>query len=167
MTTTDRHGHTTAGRTSSPGRAVDAAAVKALQLSYQQLVRAGNDSVRAAWRFGQTNDSFSDGYTMRQLAEAMGKSVSTLGRYHRLFAAYQRPELAVQASEVLETCNIDLVWALQSQMMPVEHRPTLGRRFRYRCQHCQSLEVGREEITDPDELAELEEAKAKAMAGAN
>jgi hypothetical protein len=166
MTTTDRHGHTTAGRASSAGRAVDAATVQALQMSYQQLVRAGNDSVRAAWRFGQTIDSFTDSYIMRELAEAMGRSVSTLNRYHRLFAAYQRPELAVQASEVLETYNIDLIWALQSQTLPVEHRPTLGRRYRYRCQHCQSTEVGREEITDPEELAALDR-QAKAVAGAN
>jgi hypothetical protein len=150
----------------TPGRAVDAGTVQALQLAYGQLVRAGNDSVRAAWRFGQTIDSFQDGYTMRQLAQAMGRSVGTLNRYHRLFAAYQRPELAVQASEVLQTYNIDLVWGLQNQMMPVEHRTTLGRRYRYRCHHCQSLEVQREEITDPTELAELD-SQAKAAAGAN
>jgi hypothetical protein len=166
MTTTDRHGHTTAGRTSSRGRAVDAGTVQSLQLSYKQLVRAGNDSVRAAWRFGQTIDSHSDGYTMRDLADAMGRSVSTLNRYHRLFAAYQRPELAVHASEVLETYNIDLIWALQANMMPVEHRSLAGRRFRYRCHHCQSVDVGREEITDPAELAELD-SQAQAAAGAN
>jgi hypothetical protein len=152
--------------TTTPGRAVDAGTVQSLQMAYQQLVRAGNDSVRAAWRFGQTIDSHSDSYTRRQLADAMGRSVSTLNRYHRLFAAYQRPELAVEASEILETYNIDLVWALQSQMMPTEHRPTLGRRYRYRCQHCHSTEVGREEITDPAELAELDR-QAKAVAGAN
>lgn len=166
MTTTDRHGHSTAGRPSSPGRAVDAGTVQALQLSYQQLVRAGNDSVRAAWRFGQTIDSFQDGYTMRELAEAMGRSAGTLNRYHRLFAAYQRPEQAVEASEALGTYNIDLVWGLQSQMMPVEHKTLAGRRFRYRCQHCQSLEVGREEITDAAELAALD-GQAQAAAGAN
>jgi hypothetical protein len=167
MTTTDRHGHTTAGRTTSAGRAVDAGTVQSLTLAYKQLVRAGNDSVRAAWRFGQTIDSHSDAYTMRQLAESMGRSVGTLNRYHRLFAAYQRPELAVEASEILETYNIDLVWALGSQLKPVEHgRPLAGRRFRYRCQHCSSLEVGREEITDPAELAELDR-QAKAAAGAN
>jgi hypothetical protein len=51
-------------------------------------------------------------------------------------------------------------------MMPVEHKTLAGRRFRYRCQHCQSLEVGREEITDPEELAALD-SQAKAAAGAN
>jgi hypothetical protein len=166
MTTTDRHDRTTAGRTSSPGRAVDAGTVQSLQMAYQQLVRAGGDSVRAAWRFGQTIDSHSDAYTMRELADAMGRSVSTLNRYHRLFAAYQRPELAVQASEVLETYNIDLIWALQAQMMPVEHKTLAGRRFRYRCHHCQSTDVGREEVTDPDELAELDR-QARTAAGAN
>jgi hypothetical protein len=159
MTTTDRHGHSTAGRTSSPGREVDAGTVQALRDSYNTLVRAGGDSVRAAWRFGQCIDSFTDHYTMRQLAEAMGRSTGTLNRYHRLFGAYQRPELAVQASEQLETYNIDLVWALGAQLKPVEHgRPLAGRRFRYRCQTCHGTDVGREEITDQAELDELARA---------
>jgi transposase-like protein len=121
--------------TTTTGRAVDAGAVKALRLSYDSLVRAGHDSVRSAWRFGQTIDSFSDAYTMKELAETVGLSAGTLYRYHRLFAAYQRPELAIAASEQLETYNI-------------EHaRPRAGRRFRYRCHHCKSTDVGREEIT--------------------
>lgn len=159
MSTTDRHGHITAGRPSSSGRAVDAGAVQALTESYATLVRAGEGSVRAAWRFGQCIDSFTDTYTKAELADAMGRSIGTLNRYHRLFSAYQRPELAVQASEVLQTYNIDLVWGLQNQMMPVEHKSLAGRRFRYRCGHCHSLEVSREEITDEAELA--------ALAGAN
>ena len=155
MPTTDRHGRETAGRASSPGRAVDAAAVSALRLAYEEVKRYGQDSVRAAWRFGQTIDSLTDSYTMAQLAGALGRSTGTLNRYHRLFGAYQRPELAVQASEVLETANIDLIYHLQAQMMPVEHKTLAGRRFRYRCNHCHSQDVGREEITDPEELALL------------
>jgi hypothetical protein len=134
--------------TTTTGRAVDAGAVKALRLSYDSLVRAGHDSVRSAWRFGQTIDSFSDAYTMKELAETVGLSAGTLYRYHRLFAAYQRPELAIAASEQLETYNIDIIWQLQSQLAPIEHaRPMAGRRFRYRCHHCKSTDVGREEIT--------------------
>lgn len=135
--------------TTTPGRAVDAGAVKALRMSYDSLVRAGHDSVRSAWRFGQTIDSFSDAYTLAQLAEAMELSVGTLNRYRRLFAAYQRPELAIAASEQLETYNIDIIWRLQAQLMPIEHgRPLAGRRYRYRCQHCHGTDVAREEITD-------------------
>jgi hypothetical protein len=167
MTSTDRHGHATAGRPSSSGRAVDAGAASTLELSYKQLVRAGEGSVRAAWRFGQTIDSLMDAYTKAELADSLGVSSGTLGRYHRLFGVYQRPELAVEASERLQTYNIDLIWALQAQDMPVERgRPMAGRRFRYRCHTCQGTEVGREEITDPEELAALDR-QAQAMAGAN
>jgi transcriptional regulator with XRE-family HTH domain len=151
--------------TTTTGRIVDEATARALRMSYQSLVKAGTDSVRAAWRFGQCIDSFSDAYTQRDLADAMGLSVSTLHRYRRFYAAYQRPELALAASEQLETFNIDIIWELQNQLRPVEHgRPMAGRRFRYRCQHCQATDVRREEITDPAELAELAAREAAMVA---
>jgi transcriptional regulator with XRE-family HTH domain len=140
--------------TTTLGRAVDAGTVRALSMAYRQLVKAGNDSVRAAWRFGQAIDSTSDAYTRQEIAEAMELSVSTIARYLRFYRAYQRPELAEQAAAQLETYNIDLITELQDQLRPVEHRPLAGRRFRFRCLHCHSTEVAREEIPE-DELAEV------------
>jgi len=137
--------------TSTSGRAVDAGTVHTLKDSYRQLVKWGVGSVRAAWRFGQCLDSFSDTYTQVELADAMGLSVGTLRRYMRLHAAYQRPELAEQASEELETYNIDILVELHDQLHPVKHaRPYAGRKFRYRCTSChQTTTVQREEY-DPD-----------------
>lgn len=134
-TTTDRY-------------AVDSGARQVLALSYAQLVKAGNDSVRAAWRFGQTIDSLSDTYTRQQLADAIGLSAQTIYRYHRFYGAYQRPELALAAADQLETYNIDTLWRLANDLDPlVEHgRPLAGRRYRYRCARCASTEVRREEI---------------------
>jgi transcriptional regulator with XRE-family HTH domain len=137
--------------TTTPGRAVDAGTLELLADAYANLVRAGTDSVRAAWRFGQTIDSFTDhaiGYTMAVLADAMGLSASTLYRYRRFYAAYQTPELAIRASKKLETFNIDIIWELQNQLSPVDHRPLAGRRFRTFCTHCRSSDVARVEI-DP------------------
>jgi hypothetical protein len=132
------------------GHLVDAQVQAALQLSYSQLVRAGEGSVRAAWRFGQTIDSFTDAYTMAQLAGALRLSTGTLNRYHRLFGAYQRPELAVEASEKLGTFNIDLIFQLQADLSPIQPaRPYAGRRYRYRCNHCHRTDVAREEF-DPE-----------------
>ena len=129
------------------GREVDTRTARALKLAYRSLVKAGDDSVRAAWRFGQTLDSFSDAYTQLQLADAMGLSVSTIQRYRRLHAAYQRPELALEASRQLETFNIDTITELQNQLGPVQHgRPMAGRHYRYVCRNCGSDEVGRDEI---------------------
>ena len=142
--------------TAITGRAVDAGTVRTLRMAYDQLVKAGHDSVRAAWRFGQCLDSLSDGYTRAEVADAMGLSVNTLYRYHRFYQAYQRPESAEHASEQLETYDIGLITDLQNQLHPLEHgRPVRGRRFRYRCQHCHSLEVGREEF-DPETDKTLE-----------
>lgn len=137
--------------TTSSRRGLDAGAAEALRLAYQSLVKAGNDSVRAAWRFGQTIDSLSDTYTRAQIADAIGISTGTVYRYVRLYAAYQRPELAIAASEQLETYNIDLIVELAAQLKPVPHgRPMAGRHFRYRCTSCGSTEIKREE-TEEDE----------------
>lgn len=155
---------TTATATSS-ARAVDAGTLRALQLSYAQLVKAGSNSVRAAWRFGQTLDSFSDAYTQLQLSDAMDLSVSTIARYRRLYHAFQRPELALEASAQLETFNIDTLVALQDQLAPVGHgRPLAGRHWVSTCRACGSHDVGRDEIPpddeDGDDHPDEEEVKA-------
>jgi hypothetical protein len=150
---------TTQTRLTLVGRTVDAEALRELRGSYATVVSSNRDSVRASWRFGQRLDSYSDQYSRAQLADAVQLSVSTIQRYLRLYRAYQRPELAEQAAQQLETFNIDLITELQNQLGPIGHaRPAGGRRYRYRCHHCQSTEVGREEITDPAELAELNRA---------
>jgi len=135
------------------GRAVDGETARLLSEAYGALVKAGRDSVRAGWRFGQMVDSTSDRYTRLEMANALHLSVGTLGRYLRLYHAYQRPELAEQAAASLESYNIDVIVELHDQLYPVAHaRPYAGRRYRYRCQHCQSTEINREEIPE-DELA--------------
>jgi len=94
---------------SSPGREVDAGTARTLADAYRQLVKAGNDSVRAAWRFGQCLDSFTDAYTRLELADAMSLSISTIQRYLKFYRVYQRPELAEQAARQLESYNIDVI----------------------------------------------------------
>jgi hypothetical protein len=151
----------TTGPTQATRATVDAGTRQLLTRAYRSLVKAGNDSVRMAWRFGQTIDSFTDAYTMAQLADAMELSVGTLNRYARLYRAYQRVELALEASAQLETFNIDLIFQLQNQLKPVEHgRPMAGRRYVYTCRSCHSHDVGRQEI-DPETglVLELEDAE--------
>lgn len=133
--------------TTTPGRHVDAGTVNALELSYRGLVKAGQDSVRAAWRFGQCVDSFTDIYTMLQLADAMKLSDATLYRYRRLYLAYQRPELALEAAQELETFNIDTIWQLQRDLHPVKHgRPLRGRHWRNTCHSCGGRDIDRIEV---------------------
>jgi hypothetical protein len=142
---------------------VDAGTVNTLNDSYHLLVKAGEDSVRAAWRFGQCIDSFSDDYYMYQLADAMNLSVGTLYRYTRLYHAYQRPELAVAAARELETYNIDTIFRLHNDLHPVPHGRSLrGRRWQGKCHNCGSSDVGRIEVdkqghplVSDEELAEL------------
>jgi hypothetical protein len=138
--------------TTTTGRPVAAGMAATLEESYSALVKSGRDSVRAAWRFGQCCDSFTDDFTVKEQAEALDLSSGTIARYLRFYRAFQRPELAVEASTRLETYNIDLITEMAGSLKPVEHgRPLAGRRYRYRCHHCDSIDVAREEIP-ADEL---------------
>jgi hypothetical protein len=131
----------------TPGRSVDAGTVNTLNENYGHLVKAGEESVRAAWRFGQCVDSFSEAYYMYELADAMNLSTGCLYRYRRLYLAYQRPELAVQASRDLETYNIDLLWRLKDDRYPVQHgKPLRGRHWKGICHNCGAHDVGRIEV---------------------
>lgn len=145
--------------TTTPGRLVAADVADILKRSYTELRRYGTDSVRAAWRFGQCLDSFTDTYTNGMLAEAVGVSAATVAKYLKLHAAYQRPELAVDASRALQTYDIGIIIALRDDLSPVEHaRPYAGRKYRYRCTHCNVVgEVKREEY-DPDTGALIDRA---------
>jgi hypothetical protein len=140
------------------GRNVDAGTVRVLRLADRGLVKAGNDSVRAAWRFGQALDSFTDNYTQLQLADAMSLSVSTIARYLRLYRAYQRVEQALEASVQLETFNIDTITELQNMLNPVQHgRPLAGRHWRSVCRNCHSDDIARLEIDAKGHLVEIED----------
>lgn len=140
---------------------VDEGTARMLATAYRALVKSGNDSVRAAWRFGQVLDGCSEAFSQLQLADALNLSKSTIARYLRLYRAYQRPELAVEAATQLETFNIDLITELQNHLKPVDHRTLAGRHFRYHCTSCGSTEVHRQEIDENGEpVAELEEAMA-------
>jgi hypothetical protein len=137
--------------TQTTGRAVATEDAAFLKEHYLGLVKWGKGSVRAAWRFGQALDSRSDLYTRKQLAAAVGVTSGTVTRYLRLYHAYQRPELAEEASEALETFNIDVIAELHDQLVPVERgRSLAGRRWRLTCGHCHSTEIHRVEITDED-----------------
>jgi hypothetical protein len=140
--------------TATTGRIVAAEDVAFLKDHYSGLMKWGKGSVRAAWRFGQALDSRTDLYTRRQLADAVGVTPGTVTRYLRLYHAYQRPELAEEASVALETFNIDTITELHDQLVPVERgRSLAGRRWRLTCAHCRSTEIHREEITDEEEAA--------------
>lgn len=135
--------------TATNRRSTGTGAIPELGLSYAQLVKWGEGSVEASWRFGMTIESLIRAYTKKEMADSLGVTVATITRYHRFYGAFQRPELAVEASELLETYNIDLLWKFAMEgMLPERGRALAGRHFRYRCK-CGSLEVTREEY-DPD-----------------
>lgn len=126
-------------------------AIPELGLSYAQLVKWGEGSVEASWRFGMTIESLIRAYTKREMAESLGVTVGTINRYHRFFGAFQRPELAVEASELLETFNIDLLWKFAMDgNMPERGRAMAGRHFRYRCSACHRTDTVQREEYDPE-----------------
>ena len=136
--------------TTTNHRLVDEKTVAELRVSHRALVKAGDDSVRAAWKFGRKIDQYTIRYTVKEMARAMGLSVGTLERYARLARMYQRAEDAIAVSRTLQTYNITLLCQLYDQRDPLGHaRPLSGRRWRSTCLHCGGHEVAREEI-DPE-----------------
>src|SRR5215831_5706232 len=149
-------------QTLAPGHLVDGATAADLRLSYSQVKGIGIDSVRMSWRFGQNIDSHRDTYTMKQLAECMDLSVGTLHRYLALYQAYQRPELAVEASQQLQTYDIGIISGLKDQRPPGQG--LAGRRFRYQCRHCHSTDITRLELNeDGQPLEPLEDLGRKTV----
>jgi transcriptional regulator with XRE-family HTH domain len=120
---------------------------------YRQLVKYSLPGVRAAWRFGQRIDSYTDDWTVKEIAELMGLSSGTISRYLRFYGAFQRPELATDAAVALGTFNIYLLWRWAVYgVEPEQGRAPSGRHYRYTCRHCGGHEVGREEIDEEGEL---------------
>lgn len=136
--------------TATSHRLVDAGVVAELRLSHGALVKAGDNSVKAAWKFGRKIDLATTRYTIKELARAMNLSPGTLERYARLARLYARPEDAIAVSRQLETANIGLLCQLYDMRGAVVHaRPLSGRRWRHTCLNCGAHEVTREEI-DPE-----------------
>ena len=135
---------------SALGDRVDAADLNMLVAAYDGLVRAGDDSVRAAWRFGQVVDGLTDpkiGYYLKELAAAMSLHPGTLSRYRRLYSTYPRPELAIEAAHQLQSYNIGLLNVSADDLQPVAHgRPLRGRHWKGKCHDCGSNHVGRIEV---------------------
>jgi transcriptional regulator with XRE-family HTH domain len=127
---------------------------------HSSLVKWGYGSIHAAWEFGDSLNKFFYAFrTKKAYAEALGVTPSTITRYMNLRDAYQRPELAQRAADILGTYDVGLITNLVDHLDagPVGRSSLLGRRFRHRCASCGSTEVKREEIT-PEELAAIAEA---------
>lgn len=111
------------------------------------LVKAGEESVRAAWKFGKEIDRLlGRGYTREEIAVHVGLKVGSTYRYTRFAGTYQRVELAITASRVLHTYDVGRLTELAGQIVPVERRGLAGRHWELTCRACGSHEVGRDEI---------------------
>jgi transcriptional regulator with XRE-family HTH domain len=138
--------------------------VAELQEKHSNLMKWGQGSIHAAWEFGDCLNKYLPSFmTKKALAEVIGVSVATVSRYMNLRDAYQRPELAQRAADILQTFDVTLITALVNNLDdgPVGRHPLAGRRYRHRCTSCGSTDIQREEITDPAELAELDSPNDK------
>lgn len=119
-----------------------------LKDAYQQVNRQAGNSVRSAWRFGQAIDSQTDYSTIRDISYVMGLSYATIHKYHKFYGCFQRPELAMELAEQIDSWDVQLLILTVEGGEAPERRPLAGRRFRYRCNHCHSDDIMREEF-DP------------------
>jgi hypothetical protein len=137
----------------------------ALVAAYERLNKAGADSLRHAYSFGQVVDALSTMYTYDELGAAVGRSYATVYTYARLYRKYSSAQALVHMATELGTYDVSKLCG--------NHSTTPGR-YVMQCGHCNSYDVHRRRETDEvraeleRELAEraaLEQARDDAISG--
>jgi len=105
-----------------------------LKLAYRGLVKAGLQSIRAAWKFGNTCWDMAEShprnpnYTQRAMGEVVGLSASRIGDYMALRRIYSTEDAVVERAE--STGHYDVTFLI-GHSSPSRHKKTNGRHDEY------------------------------------
>lgn len=103
-----------------------------LRLAYDTLVKAGDDSLRAAFNFGQVIDALSNTFTLKTMGQEIGRTAVTVGTYARLYRRYPTVETLLKTAQEYGTFDISKLVAGEA---------VLRAKFGYQCNHCGSWDV--------------------------
>lgn len=107
----------------------------ALHLAYDSLTKASEQSLRAAFDFGQIIDALANTYTFEVMADEIGRHRTTIALYSRLYRKFTRVEHLIAASRELGTFDIA---RLCSEQALVHYK------IIYHCANCGSYDVQRQ-----------------------
>lgn len=100
----------------------------ALRAAYENLTKAGQGSLHAAYAFGQIVDALTGvGYTYGMLGEMIGRSGSMVSMYAKLYRKYPNVQTLVHLAEEMSTYDVS---RLASDTKTVRYA------YAWQCQHC-------------------------------
>lgn len=112
----------------------------ALKMAVEALVKAGDDSLRAAYNLGQIIDAlYATGYTYETMGDAVDRSPSTVAKYRRLFGMYAKVEDLLRTAHKYETFDVSILTGSQEK---------LAAKFGYKCDDCGSWNTHRTRKTE-------------------
>jgi hypothetical protein len=110
-----------------------------LQLAYESLVKAGSNSLSAAYRFGQVIDALSGPgyYTHRMLGEAIGRSGAMIGVYARLYRSYHSERHLLATADKMGTYDVSVL---------AGKTPQVAVKYTFKCENCGSSDIVKERV---------------------
>jgi hypothetical protein len=130
---------------------MDGANLVALRQAFDNLVRAGDDSLRAAYNFGQIADALNDiGYSWAEMGDAVDRRGPTIYMYVRLYRRYPTLDALTMTAKKWGTYDINRLTGSDV---------SLQSRFGYQCLGCGSWDTHRVPMSGG---AEAERAAARA-----
>jgi hypothetical protein len=103
--------------------------------AFDALVRAGDDSLRKAYAFGQIVDALQGiGYTLGQMAAEINRTAPTVGKYAELYRRYPNVEALLRRAHQWSTADISIL---------VRDDDALHTKFGYQCGTCGSWDTHR------------------------
>jgi hypothetical protein len=119
---------------------------EALREAYDNLVKAGQGSLEAAYAFGQVVDALNGqlGYSYTMLGDMIGRSAVTVAVYAKLYRKYPTVQSLIHMAEEMGTWDVHRL---------VSDAQTMRYRYVFHCRNCGSYDVARErapEVTADD-----------------
>ena len=106
-----------------------------LYTAYANLVKAGKDSLSAAYRFGQVVDALYGYYTYAEMGREIERSAATVQIYRKLFQRYPHEGALQEVAQKLGTYDISKL-AGRNPAVPVH--------WAYHCTNCGSSAIVKE-----------------------
>jgi hypothetical protein len=113
-----------------------------LELAHQQLGKAGEASLRAAYKFGEVVEEIhSHGYTYAQIGATIGVTGSMPYPYKRLYNAHRNISDLLKLARQLETYDVAKLAGIAT---------STAYKYIFVCENCGSKEVHRERDRDAE-----------------
>lgn len=106
----------------------------ALRMAFDALVKAGDESLRAAYNLGLIIDALTLSYTYEVMAGAVDRKPGTVAKYAALYRRYPTVDDLIATAHKYDTYDVSILKGSAE---------SLGSRYGYRCGNCGSWDTHR------------------------